>query len=212
MCDISLRIDCLEETLGNLRSLLADPRFTAELDYEAMYSLLVDTGLAEEELTLDEWREMASNPERGAVLAEDMETKLAALRNQLRNQLAGHAVPLPTSSPTPPPTLPPRKPQVRSFDEVQPLATRWIWPHRVARGWLTLVAGEAGAGKSLVLIDLISRVSRGGGFPPATCHGQTTKRRPPKTRPRKARPVCCCSRATDWKTWSIRGSPRPGPT
>ncbi len=160
MSDISLRIDCLEESLGNLRSLLADPRFTAQLDYEALYALLAETGLAEEERTLDEWREMASKPQCGEMLAEDMENKLAALRN-----LAGHADPPPDPPLEPPATPPPRKPRVCGFDDVQPLATGWIWPQRVARGWLTLVAGEAGAGKSLVLIDLISRVTRGTPFP-----------------------------------------------
>jgi hypothetical protein len=56
MSDISLRIDCLEETLRNLRSLLADPCFTAQLDNDALYALLAERGLAEEECTLDEWR------------------------------------------------------------------------------------------------------------------------------------------------------------
>ena len=57
------------------------------------------------------------------------------------------------------------KPELCGFDELRPLDTHWIWPGRVAQGWLTLVAGEAGAGKSLVLMDLVSRVSRGAAFP-----------------------------------------------
>jgi len=57
------------------------------------------------------------------------------------------------------------KPQLFSFDTVQPCDTSWIWPGRVAKGWLTLLAGEAAAGKSLVLIDLVSRASRGDAFP-----------------------------------------------
>jgi len=60
---------------------------------------------------------------------------------------------------------PARKPELCGFDEVRPEATRWIWPGRVAQGWLTLVAGEAAAGKSMVLIDLVSRVSRGDALP-----------------------------------------------
>ena len=60
---------------------------------------------------------------------------------------------------------PVRKPQLCAFDAVRPRDTSWIWPGRVAKGWLTLLAGEAAAGKSLVLIDLVSRASRGDACP-----------------------------------------------
>jgi len=58
MSGIPLHIDCLEESLGNLRSLLADPRLKPQLDNDALYALLAEKGLAEEERSLDEWREM----------------------------------------------------------------------------------------------------------------------------------------------------------
>jgi len=60
---------------------------------------------------------------------------------------------------------PVRKPQLYSFDTVRPCDTSWIWPGRVAKSWLTVLAGEAAAGKSLVLFDLVSRASRGDTFP-----------------------------------------------
>jgi len=164
MSDIPLHIDCLEESLGNLRSLLADPRFKPQLDNDALYALLAEKGLAEEERSLDEWREMASKPQRGELLAEDVENELAALRNQLRKQLAGHVGP-----PTEPPP-PPADAEVRRLDTVAPRTTCWLWPGRVALGRLTLVAGEPGAGTSLLLMDLASRVSRGRAFPPARSH------------------------------------------
>jgi len=165
MSDIPLQIDCLEETLGNLRSLLADPRFKPQLDNDALYALLAEKGLAEEERSLDEWREMASKPQRGELLAKDMENKLVDLHDQLRKELAGHADP-----PTEPPPPPPAAAEVRRLDTVAPRITRWLWPGRVALGRLTLVAGEPGAGTSLLLMDLASRVSRGRALPLASSH------------------------------------------
>jgi hypothetical protein len=38
---------------------------------------------------------------------------------------------------------------------------RWLWPYRLARGTMAMVAGDGGIGKSLVLLWIAARVSRG---------------------------------------------------
>jgi len=58
-----------------------------------------------------------------------------------------------------------RAPQIRPLDEVEERAISWFWPGRVALGRLTVVAGEPGAGASLLLQEIASRVSRGRSFP-----------------------------------------------
>jgi putative DNA primase/helicase len=45
----------------------------------------------------------------------------------------------------------------------QPL--RWLWPYRVPLGKLTILAGDPGLGKSLLLLDLAARVSCGHPLP-----------------------------------------------
>ena len=46
------------------------------------------------------------------------------------------------------------------LDTVQPEAVDWLWPLRLARGKLTILAGDPGLGKSFVAIDIAARVSR----------------------------------------------------
>src|SRR5262249_34355637 len=40
-----------------------------------------------------------------------------------------------------------------------------LWQNRLARGKLTLLAGEPGIGKSQTVIDIIARISNGGFWP-----------------------------------------------
>jgi archaellum biogenesis ATPase FlaH len=42
-----------------------------------------------------------------------------------------------------------------------PIKVDWLWPKRIPRGTLTLLAGDPGLGKSLLTIDLAARLSRG---------------------------------------------------
>ena len=67
--------------------------------------------------------------------------------------------------PTAEPQELPTAPQIRPLAEVEERPISWLWPGRVALGRLTVVAGEPGAGASLLLLDVASRVSRGGSFP-----------------------------------------------
>ncbi len=41
----------------------------------------------------------------------------------------------------------------------------WLWPNRIAVGKVTLIAGDAGLGKSVLALDVAARVTRGSAFP-----------------------------------------------
>lgn len=58
----------------------------------------------------------------------------------------------------------------RPFSDIAPQQLRWLWPGRIPLGKLMLLVGDPGLGKSLLTIDVASRVSRGASFPDsATC-------------------------------------------
>src|SRR5262245_53043096 len=48
---------------------------------------------------------------------------------------------------------------------ITPLPVEWLWPGRIPRGHLALLAGDPDAGKSLVTIDMAARVSTGAPWP-----------------------------------------------
>jgi hypothetical protein len=54
---------------------------------------------------------------------------------------------------------------LRCFRDIAPEQVRWLWPKRIPLGKLTLLVGDPGLGKSLVTIDLASRVTRAAEFP-----------------------------------------------
>ncbi|HVA48069.1 MAG TPA: AAA family ATPase [Pirellulales bacterium] len=56
------------------------------------------------------------------------------------------------------------------LDEIDGADTRWLWPDRLPVGHVTVVAGEAGSGKSLLAADIAARASNGAAWPDA--HGQ----------------------------------------
>ena len=51
------------------------------------------------------------------------------------------------------------------LSDVTPQPVRFLWPGRIALGKLTIIAGNAGLGKSCQTLDLAARVTRGDGFP-----------------------------------------------
>jgi putative DNA primase/helicase len=55
--------------------------------------------------------------------------------------------------------------QLTRLDQVEPKHVEWLWPNRLARGKLTLLAGEPGIGKSQAVIDIIARLSNGDAWP-----------------------------------------------
>ena len=53
----------------------------------------------------------------------------------------------------------------RRGDEIMPQPIDWLWPGRIARGKITVVAGHPGTGKSQVTSAIVATVTRGGRWP-----------------------------------------------
>lgn len=53
---------------------------------------------------------------------------------------------------------------LRPFSEIMPEPLEWLWPGRIPLGKLTLLIGDPGLGKSLLTLDVASRVSKGTSF------------------------------------------------
>ncbi len=47
------------------------------------------------------------------------------------------------------------------FSEIEPKALNWLWKGVIPMGKLTLIVGDPGLGKSLMTLDIASRISRG---------------------------------------------------
>lgn len=54
---------------------------------------------------------------------------------------------------------------VRTLSTVEPEDITWLWPGRIARGKLTLIAGDPGLGKSFMTLDIAARLSTGASWP-----------------------------------------------
>jgi len=54
------------------------------------------------------------------------------------------------------------------LSDVKPQPLRWLWPGRIPLGKLSMLIGDPGLGKSLVTLDVASRVSTGTPWPDAT--------------------------------------------
>lgn len=68
----------------------------------------------------------------------------------------------------------------RFAGDIEPEERRWLWAGRIPLGTLTLLIGDPGVGKSLVVADLAARVSAGLGWPdegdgPSAGTGRETK-------------------------------------
>lgn len=55
----------------------------------------------------------------------------------------------------------------RSLSEVQTRPVSWLWPGRVPRGKVTMLAGDPGLGKSFVTMDLAARITVNADLPDA---------------------------------------------
>jgi putative DNA primase/helicase len=51
------------------------------------------------------------------------------------------------------------------LQDVQPQPVEWVWPRRVARGKLTLIAGDPGLGKSQIVNEVVARISKAEPWP-----------------------------------------------
>lgn len=68
-----------------------------------------------------------------------------------------------------PATRPARNPTMtRSLATIEPEPIRWLWPQRIARGKLTVIAGDPKVGKSLITADLTARITSGTAWPDKT--------------------------------------------
>ncbi len=56
-------------------------------------------------------------------------------------------------------------PPLLRADGIEPQAISWLWPDRLARGKVTLLAGNPGVGKSFLTLDWAARVSTGSPWP-----------------------------------------------
>jgi hypothetical protein len=59
----------------------------------------------------------------------------------------------------------PRELQMRDLNTVQMRAINWLWPGWIPQGYVTIWAGETGAGKSTVLADVTARITTGTPWP-----------------------------------------------
>jgi hypothetical protein len=62
-----------------------------------------------------------------------------------------------------------------SLTEVGVRAQQWLWPARIPLGDVTLLAGDPGAGKGLLALDLAARVTRGALWPDEAPHGDKSR-------------------------------------
>lgn len=53
----------------------------------------------------------------------------------------------------------------RRFSEIETRAIRWLWPGRIARGKVSMIAGNPGLGKSQATASMAAIVTRGGTWP-----------------------------------------------
>lgn len=54
---------------------------------------------------------------------------------------------------------------VSMANEIEVEHIRWLWPSYIPAGKLTIIAGDPGMGKSTIVADLVSRISRGTNLP-----------------------------------------------
>ncbi len=53
----------------------------------------------------------------------------------------------------------------RCLSDVEAMPIRWLWPGRIARGKLTIIAGDPGLGKSQITASIAAVVTQGGRWP-----------------------------------------------
>jgi putative DNA primase/helicase len=53
----------------------------------------------------------------------------------------------------------------RCLSDIKPMPVCWLWPGRIARGKLTIIAGNPGLGKSQITASIAAVVTQGGNWP-----------------------------------------------
>lgn len=54
------------------------------------------------------------------------------------------------------------------LDDVMEEPIDWVWSGKIARGELCIIAGEPGAGKTMIVVDIAARISKGSALPLTT--------------------------------------------
>ncbi len=104
-------------------------------------------------------------PESGDIAdLVDQAEDLGALRTRLET-LASETTPEPVKQEAKEPAHRSRVPVIVRLDEVKPEKIDWLWKERIARGKLTVLAGDPGLGKSFVKLDIAARISKGLAWP-----------------------------------------------
>lgn len=104
-------------------------------------------------------------PESGDIAdLVDQAEDLGALRTRLET-LASETAPEPVMQEAQEPVHRSRMPVIVKLDEVKPERIDWLWNDRIARGKLTVLAGDPGLGKSFVTLDIAARISKGLAWP-----------------------------------------------
>ncbi len=67
--------------------------------------------------------------------------------------------------------------EIRSAVDYPREPVEWLWPGKIPIGKVTLLIGDPGLGKSLVALDVASRVTRGAGWPEEERQGDKETRR-----------------------------------
>jgi putative DNA primase/helicase len=117
-----------------------------------------------------------TDPRNPLVLDEATKRKLAAELADCKQRLDRLAQPAAAATPAKAPqTAPPAQPTALPAAAPAALMTRaselkywpinWLWPGRIARAKLTLLAGAPGSGKSTLATSIIAAVTTGGSYP-----------------------------------------------
>jgi RecA-family ATPase len=65
-----------------------------------------------------------------------------------------------------------------NMSELRPSPVTWLWPNRIPRGKVTLLAGDPGVGKSFITCDIAARITLGGALGGDWPDGPTPLRAP----------------------------------
>lgn len=63
------------------------------------------------------------------------------------------------------PSLPKGTSLVVRLDQIDPKSIDWLWPNRIPKGFITILFGTTGVGKSFITLDIAARLTRGDCWP-----------------------------------------------
>jgi len=80
----------------------------------------------------------------------------------------GFSSPADTPTKPPAPVVPAESMNITCLNDIEEEPIDWIWRGKIARGELCIIAGEPGAGKTLISADIAARISTGSTLPLST--------------------------------------------